>query len=169
MADRTGGRGKCAVCQHDQQDAINAALVAGSPSLGKLAEQYGITKTSLIRHKASHLSPALARVQAERLEKGATTVITRLERLVRLLEAVIYPAEKEDSPNLSLALSAMREYRTTMELLAKVTGELDERPTTVVNIAASVEWIEVRSVVLRALRPHPVAMRAVADALERIA
>jgi len=148
---------------------INAALVAGSPSLGKLAKQYGITKTSLIRHKAGHLNPALARIQAKRIEKGATTVITQLDRLIALLEAVIYPAKEEKSPNLSLALSAMREYRTTLELRAKVTGELDERPTTVVNIAASAEWIETRTLMLKALRPYPEAMRAVARALERIA
>jgi hypothetical protein len=174
--ERKGGRGKCAVCSDPKQAEIDQALVLRRP-LRKLAEQYGIAKSSLEAHKKAHLSPALKAVQVKRRERGATTAIDRLEQLVQRLERYIAhaeggPATKTEParlPNLTLALTAIRELRATIELLAKVTGELDERPTTVVNIAGSREWIEIRAIVVKALVPFPEAMRAVAHHLKKVA
>jgi hypothetical protein len=54
----------------------------------------------------------------------------------------------------------------TLETIAKITGELNERPVVnVLNVAASPEWIELRSRILAALEPHPDARLAVAAAL----
>ena len=52
------------------------------------------------------------------------------------------------------------------KLLAKLTGELDERPQVqVLNVAASPEWAETRARMLHALQPFPEARQAVALAL----
>jgi hypothetical protein len=58
------------------------------------------------------------------------------------------------------ALSAIREARSNLELLAKLLGELDDRPT--VNVLISPEWLELRAVIVRRLgalhrrtRSHP--------------
>ncbi len=65
----------------------------------------------------------------------------------------------------STALAAVREARGLLELTARVTGELDERPVMVVNIQASQEWVELRALILAALRPHPAALAAVVAAI----
>lgn len=53
-----------------------------------------------------------------------------------------------------------------MELLAKLTGELDERPqVNVLNVSASPEWLGIQSSMLEALAPYPEARTAVAGAL----
>jgi hypothetical protein len=60
-------------------------------------------------------------------------------------------------------LMAVRVARGNLELLAKLVGELDERP--VVNLILSPEWLAVRAVLLAALGPHPAARVEVAAAL----
>jgi hypothetical protein len=59
--------------------------------------------------------------------------------------------------------------RQALETIARITGEIDERPTTVINLATSEEWIEVQTDILTALAPYPDARRAVAAALAPLA
>ena len=70
----------------------------------------------------------------------------------------------EEAGELRTALSAIREARGNLELLAKLLGELDERP--VVNLDVSPEWLELRAVIVTALEPHREALDAVVGALE---
>ncbi len=69
----------------------------------------------------------------------------------------------EAAGDLRTALGAVREARGNVELLAKLLGELDERP---VNVLISSEWLELRAVVVGALEPHPDARESVLRALE---
>jgi hypothetical protein len=62
------------------------------------------------------------------------------------------------------ALSAIREARGNLELLAKLLGELDDRPT--VNVLISPEWLELRTVIVGALEPYSEARGAVLRAIE---
>jgi hypothetical protein len=70
----------------------------------------------------------------------------------------------EKSGDLRTALAAISQARGNLELLGKLAGELDERP--VVNLNISPEWLELRTVIVGALEPHPTAHRAVLRALE---
>jgi hypothetical protein len=63
-----------------------------------------------------------------------------------------------------MALSAIREARGNLELLAKLLGELDERP--MLNLNISPEWLELRAVIVEALEPYSEARGAVLSALE---
>jgi hypothetical protein len=54
-----------------------------------------------------------------------------------------------------------------VELLAKLSGELDERPqVNILNVAASPEWLATQAAMLQALAPFPEARLAVAGALQ---
>jgi hypothetical protein len=64
------------------------------------------------------------------------------------------------------ALSAIREARSNLELLAKLLGELDERPVT--NILVSAEWISVRTAMMEVLGPYQQARVAVAERLSEL-
>lgn len=70
----------------------------------------------------------------------------------------------EEAGELRTALSAIREARGNLELLAKLLGELDERP--VVNLNVSPEWLELRAVIVGALEPYTDARGAVLRAIE---
>jgi len=146
------GPGTCVVCLHDRQQQINADLVAGV-SLRKLAALYGMSAMALSRHKKGHLSPALVAVRREREEQGAEALVDRLESLIGTAIGILRVAEALKNP--AQALAAIREARATLELKAKVTGELDSRPLTIINIQQSAEWVPVREIVYKIMSRHP--------------
>lgn len=155
---------RCGGCAHPEREALDAALVSGQTDTA-VAERFGLTRDAVGRHRRGHLSPALKAVAAERETAGARTALDRLEALHDRAERVLAAAEAEGKA--ALSLQAIRELRSTVELIAKLTGELDDRPQVqVLNVTASPEWDALRGVVLTALRPFPDAGRAVALALE---
>jgi len=152
----------CTVCSHEDREAVDEAIVLGR-TLRDIAQQHGVSKDAVSRHKA-HVSPALARLVAEREEAGGKSALARLEELHVRAMRVLDAAESEGKASLSLA--AIRELRGLVEVLARITGELDERSTVqVLNLSTSAEWISLRSVVLEALTDFPEARAAVAGRL----
>jgi hypothetical protein len=73
----------------------------------------------------------------------------------------------EESGDLRAATGAIREARSMIELLAKLTGELDEKPE--VNIVLSPQWLAIRGAILDALEPFPEARIAVGARLLAVA
>ena len=63
---------------------------------------------------------------------------------------------------------APRELRSCLELQARLTGELDERPSMTVNLLASTEIQGLVGLLLSALAPFPEARIAAAGALSTI-
>ncbi len=137
-------------------------------SLRAIAIRVGtVSKDALSRHR-EHISPALARLAvAEREGAGALSAAVRLEELYGRASSVLSSAEAEGKASLSLA--AIRELRGLVELLAKITGELDERPQVqILNLSAAPEWLQVRGALMAALQPYPDAAQAVAGSLGRL-
>lgn len=159
------GAEQCSVCTHPNALDVDEALVAGETQ-AHVAKRYGLTAMSVSRHRRSHLSPALAAVQ-QRRERIGTSLSTseKVEDLYLRASAILDTAERGGQG--SLALQAIRDLRGLIELLAKLTGELDERPTVkVLNVQTSSEWLDLRGVILQALMPYPEAKLAVATALD---
>ena len=68
-----------------------------------------------------------------------------------------------------VALAAIREARATVELLAKLVGELDERPVVnIANLFCSTEWLRVQALVIDVLQPHPEARERLVTGLTAI-
>ena len=125
---------RCTVCSHDDREAIDEALVAGR-TLRDIARQHGVSKDAVSRHR-SHVSQALSRVVAAREEAGPRSALARLEDLHGRATRVLDAAEGEGKASLSLA--AIKELRGLVETIARITGELDERPSVqVLNVATS--------------------------------
>lgn len=149
----------CTVCAHPEREQIDLALVAGKSNRAT-ARQYALHKDAVLRHKASHVSSALQAVTAARTTEAAQTALDRLEELFTRVGNVLRAAEIEGKP--SLVLQAAREMRQTAEVLAKITGELDERNSVqVLNVTADPGWLATRAAMLEALAPHPEAAAAV--------
>src|SRR5438094_8572203 len=105
---RHGGRGKCAACDSPDQRSIDDDLTLGVP-YRVLALRYGIAKSSLIRHKQSHLKPSLTAVHREHVKAGAKTIVARIEDLISRTDAVLDLAQR--SGHASLFLQGVREMR----------------------------------------------------------
>ena len=121
-----------------------------------VARRYGITQTSIRRHAAAHLSPALVPITGEvvRAEVAATgAALDEVRDLVREAKAVLAVAKSSGNPHQQLG--AINSGRALLELAARLTGELDTRPVTVVHIQGSAEWVPIRELAYEILARHP--------------
>jgi hypothetical protein len=158
------GESRCKVCTHPDRPEIDADLAGGQSNLA-VADAYSLSKDSVRRHRASHLSPSLKAVAAKRETAGAVKAIDRVEDLYARASGILEAATADGQAGVSLA--AVRELRGLVELLAKLTGELDKRPQVqILNVSTSPEWGEIRGRLLGALSPYPDAAAAVAQALQ---
>ncbi len=104
--------------------------------------------------------------QTERIE---STARDRVEGLVAKLEDIVQ--RTHDERRESMLLGASRELRASIELLARLSGELRPEASVnvqVLNLQTSNEWQQMRQVILAALRPHPDALADVANALRQL-
>ena len=169
--------GACATCTSPIKSAIEAEI-AGGGKLLVLERKYHITRDALRRHRDRHMSGAIVALRAVQQEQqaavasavgNATTARDRVENLVAKLEALVERTDSERRE--SMLLGASRELRASIELLARLSGELrPENQTTVqvLNLSTSDEWVRTRMAILAALQRHPAALADVTDALRLI-
>jgi hypothetical protein len=153
----------CNVCSHPQREAIDEALVGGV-AFPALVAEYRVSKDSLSRHKANHLPAKLVMAQAAEEVAQADTLLEQVRDLQRRALDILNKAE--EAGELRTALGAIREARGNLELLAKLLGELDERPVT--NVLVSAEWVRVRTAMMEELGRYPEARVAVAERLSEL-
>ena len=153
----------CTICGHKSRTVIDKALVARQP-FRTIAVQYSVSKTALIRHHDDHLPSSLLKAQAAREAADADALLAQVVDLRDKAFGIFDKAEGSD--DLRAAVSAIREARGCVELLAKLAGELKDAPT--INLVLSAEWLTVQAAVLRALETHPAARLDVASELERL-
>ncbi len=154
----------CTICAHPERKAIDRALVE-SVAFPALVAEHRVSKDALSRHKANHLPAKL--VLAEKAEEvaQADNLLDQVRDLQGRALAILDKAEA--TGELRTALSAIREARGNLELLAKLLGELSETPQ--INLTVSPEWLELRTTIITALDPHPQARESVLRALESTA
>lgn len=150
----------CTVCGDPNHAVIDAALVAGTP-YRSIAKQYRCSEAAVQRHKA-HIPAELAQAQAAQDVAQADDLLAQVRALHTKALAILSTAEADG--DLRTALAGIREARGCLELLAKLLGELDDRPQ--VNVLVSADWQALRTVLLLALLPYPEARLAVVEALE---
>jgi hypothetical protein len=159
----------CSICEDPQRETIEEAIVAGR-SFRSVAATFGtFSKDAVRRHRESHMPVSLVRIGKKAVDSEATearslTVLVRMEGLYGRLTGILDRAE--DGKRDSISLQAAREMRATAEVIAKISGELREQPSMVVNLQASPEWLMLRSGLLRALERHPEALADVRRVLE---
>jgi len=134
----------------------------GGAALSETAAKYRVSNDAVSRHKANHLPTklVLAEKAAEVAEAG--DLLGQVQDLQARTLAILEAAEA--SREHRTALGAIREARSNLELLAKLLGELDERP--VVNVLVSPQWLELRTLIIAALERHPQARESVLRAVE---
>ncbi len=105
-------------------------------------------------------------------EQQGEREVRRKKKLSELLRIIVQRragvavelVETKHADPRKLLLEAAAGLRGQLELVAKLTGALDERPQ--VNVlVASEEWVRVRGRLVAALAPYPEARQAVVDAL----
>ena len=151
----------CTVCRHERLKEINRALVEGI-AFPVLVAKYRVSKDALSRHKANHLPATLVKAQEAREVARADDLLDEVRSLQARALTILDRAERVG--DLRTALGAIREARGNLELLAKLVGQIDERPQVLLHL--SQEWLELRATIVEALEGHQEAKEAVLKVLE---
>ncbi len=151
------------MCEHPKREGIDRALVGGA-SNRSVASLYDVSEAAVRRHKANHLPARLVMAQAAEEVAQADDLLGQMQDLQQRTLAILEAAEETRQHR--TALGAIREARSNLELLAKLLGELDERPVT--NVLISAEWVMVRTAMMEALGAYPQARVAVAEHLSEL-
>ena len=95
----------------------------------------------MYRHQQDHIPATLVKAQEAREVAHADTLLDHLQCLQQ--KALDILAEAEGAGDLRTALMAVREVRSTMELTAKVTGELVNRKDSSDSQRLTISQIEI--------------------------
>ena len=152
---------RCSICHHEGLEGINRALVEGI-AFPVLVAKYRVSKDALSRHKANHLPATLVKAQEAQAVARADDLLDEVLSLQARTLTILDRAERVG--DLRTALGAIREARGNLELLAKLVGQLDERPQVLLHL--SQEWLELRATIVGALEGHQEAKEAVLNVLE---
>lgn len=152
---------QCTVCAHPKLDEINKLLIC-SDSYRDIARQFNVSKDALARHKESHIPELLLKSWDA---KEALQADNLLDQIVYYeSEARRFKEEAESQGDIELALKAVDRALKCVEIFAKVRGLIQEQPQ--INIVLLPEWVELRTRIVTALRPHPEALEAVRNAIQ---
>ncbi len=121
----------CGACTHIEHENIDLLLASGT-SVRVIAGRYGLSKSVVHAHFKNHVSTSLEkaakagiakqREQAE-IERG-TALLERLENLTQRTLRVLERAEK--AQNLKVCLGAVKEIRSNLEFVARLTGQIGQ-------------------------------------------
>jgi hypothetical protein len=138
----------CSICIHKDRADIEEAFLAGN-SYRNIAERFSLSSAGIHRHK-KHIVETLALSQEARDMVRADGLLLQVQDLQARTRNILDAAE--DAKDLRTALVAIREARRNAELLAKLTGELQQEGTLVL---VAPQWIQLRSIILNTLKPYP--------------
>jgi hypothetical protein len=167
---------RCSVCTSPDRDAIDQEIIRGG-SYRAIGDAHGLGRMSVQRHAVSHLPKTLVRAagvaevaradgllgEVQALQARASALLASAERVVRSAERT--RDQRTILRGVASAATTIRELRGLTELLGRLAGELRSESVTLV---VSPQWIEVKTVILAALTPHPQALRAVEAALGKV-
>ena len=153
----------CTICTQESRDAIEDAFISGTPKR-RIASHHGVTERTVRYHLREHLPALLALARDAERSARADTLLDRIEALQSRTLAILETTEETGEHR--TALAAIREARRNLELMGEVTRELDRTPT--LNLHLMAEWIELRTVIVQALEPHPESRKSFLKAIKSV-
>jgi hypothetical protein len=171
---------RCQVCQHADRAKIEVQMANGV-GIDTLADRFSLHRQALWRHKRFHMTEdqlrrlkltgySDPRTDLEALKRTETESLLANLISERVRQARIADAAEADQ-QWSVASKASGELVRTLKTIGTLLGEIHTGNTTInnqFNLLIDPQWLEIRRAITQALRPHPVALRAVADALQTI-
>jgi hypothetical protein len=134
------------------------AFIAGQAKR-RIASQHGVTERAVRYHMREHLPALLALARDAERAARADSLLDRMEALQSQTLAILEAPEDQRT-----ALAAIAQARRNLELIGEVTRELDRAGS--IKLELSVEWQEVKAVLVNTLASYPEAQQAVFNALE---
>lgn len=159
----------CHVCEHPRRAEIELAVARKVP-LRVISRKFGPSIFSVHRHGKNHMPPQL---MAALVMTGTPTVIDlealKISESEGLLQTLVVQRGRlysllnlaEEAGDFRAAASIHGRIIDNLNTTAKLLGEVQTHAQTVINnLTVSQDYLELRSSLVRALRPHPEALKA---------
>lgn len=144
-------KSRCIVCSHPDRLEIDKALLAGSKTYREIEAEYKISRSAISRHvQKGHISAQVAKAHEAKQVSEACSLLEQVQDLQSTANRILKDAESKK--DLRGACQAIREVRSILELLAKMTGELQGEGVTV-NVIENTQFVEFRTAILTNLCP----------------
>ena len=175
MAKRTTPARPCTVCAHASRAQIEIGLVHGIAAAALAARFPDLSKDAIWRHGKNHLSPVqraailqqrkpsaidLDKLKVAESEGLLANLVAQRARLQQTAEMALEFGDVKANVSAESAITA------NLALVGKLLGQLvniyDVRQT---SITLTPDYLRMREVLVRTLRPYPEAARAVSAAL----
>lgn len=130
----------CNTCQHPKRPEIDRRLAAGEP-VSHVARDYGLTISSVHRHRANCLKLAPANEIKKEAARGSAAIAllpskerlsAAYDELLTRIDEIVDAAREQGS--LNVAISGLNSIRQTIDSLARLAGHLQPAGTQV-NVA----------------------------------
>ena len=122
-----------------------------------IADQFGLSKTALIRHKESHIPDALIKAQGAGEVAQADDLLSQVKALQSEAQSIL--GEARAAGDLKTALIGIGKAKECLELLFKVEGRLQDQQSVQVNVNLDIfhspEWLRVGRMLAEVLRDYP--------------
>jgi hypothetical protein len=117
---------KCRICNHDQRQEIEQALIRGH-SHRAISQQFTVSRGVVDRH-LKHVSHDVKHVRELMEVEHGKSLLVQLRELGS--QARYLGVRAKRAGDYRTALAAVRELTRILELEARLTGELNEKPET---------------------------------------
>ena len=161
----------CHTCQHLKRPEIDRRLAAGEP-LARVAPDYGLTTSSLYRHRTNCLKLASSNAIAKEAARGtaALTLLPSKETLSAAyfelrdrIDQIARQAEQQGS--LKVALAGLNSIRQTLDSLARLASHDGADVNVAVQANVSVDLSRIVERVLGCFDHEPEIKARIAQAL----
>jgi hypothetical protein len=127
---------KCSICNHGRRQEIEHAVLRGE-SHRAVAQQFAVPRGAVARH-LKHVSAALTQARKLRAVEHGKSISLQFRELKT--QAGQIKARADRAGDCRTSLLALREKARLVELEARLTGELNEKPEVkVVNLDLDTE------------------------------
>jgi len=117
---------QCAICVHAERDRIDRAILT-KESRASVSRRWGLPPDCTERHAKLHVQQIISRVSnetAKALTAEGEDLVERLRELITVARDIL--AKAYEARQFSAAMAGVRELARIFELIAKLTGQLDE-------------------------------------------
>jgi hypothetical protein len=126
----------CPVCQHNQVNNIDRALLAGA-DLPSLSRKFGFSPEALHRHQ-THLQQKMAQARRRFHDNLNQGMFCKLSQVMEMVLSVVREAMKGE--DYKFFLQASREFTRITNLMQKMAAKLQLDPEFIFCLMASPQW-----------------------------
>ena len=171
MVGFNSGMRACKTCQHLRRAEIDRRLAAAEP-LARVAPDYGLTTSSVYRHRTNCLKLASSNAIAKEAARGTAAIAMLPSRetlsgayyeLRDRIDQIAKQAEQQGS--LTVALAGLNSIRHTLDSLARLAGHHGAEVNVAVQTNVNVDVSQIVERLIRHFDNDPQTKACIAQAL----